>query len=40
MRMLYEIFVYIQRRVTEFENDVEKPESSRLFTNHGLLKDA
>jgi chemotaxis protein MotA len=42
MRMLYEIFAYIQRAgVTEFEGDVENPGSSRLFANHpDFLKDA
>jgi chemotaxis protein MotA len=35
MRMLYEIFCYIQRAgVTEFEKDVEDPGSSRIFANH------
>jgi chemotaxis protein MotA len=35
MRMLYEIFSYIQRAgVNEFEDDVENPASSRLFANH------
>ena len=35
MRMLYEIFCYIQRAgVTEFEQDVEDPPNSRIFANH------
>jgi len=35
MRMLYEIFSFIQRAgVMEFENDVEDPTRSRIFTNH------
>ena len=41
MRMLYEIFSYIQRAgVMEFENDVENPATSRIFANHPeFLKD-
>jgi chemotaxis protein MotA len=41
MRMLYEIFAYIQRAgVIVFENDVEDPKSSRIFANHpDFLKD-
>jgi chemotaxis protein MotA len=35
MRMLYEIFCYIQRAgIVEFEKDVEDPHNSRIFTNH------
>jgi chemotaxis protein MotA len=35
MRMLYEVFSYIQRAgVMEFENDVEDPDTSRIFANH------
>ena len=42
MRMLYEIFSYIQRAgVAEFEKDVENPGDSRIFHNHpDFLKDA
>ena len=42
LRMLYEIFTYIQRAgVTEFERDVETPANSRIFSNHPeFLKDA
>ncbi len=37
MRMLYEIFCYIQRAgVMEFENDVEDPRNSRIFSNHRI----
>jgi chemotaxis protein MotA len=41
MRMLYEVFAYIQRAgVVEIENDVEEPAKSRLFANHpDFLKD-
>ncbi len=41
MRMLYEIFCYIQRAgVVEFESDVEDPRGSRIFANHpDFLKD-
>ena len=41
MRMLYEIFCFIQRAgVMEFEKDVENPGSSRIFSNHPeFLKD-
>jgi len=41
MRMLYEVFCYIQRAgVMEFEKDVEDPPSSRIFSNHPeFLKD-
>jgi hypothetical protein len=32
MRMLYEIFTFIQRAgIMEFERDVEDPDSSRIF---------
>jgi hypothetical protein len=35
MRMLYEIFTFIQRAgIMEFEQDVEDPPSSRIFSNH------
>ncbi len=35
MRMLYEIFSFIQRAgVMEFEKDVEDPGSSRIFSSH------
>jgi chemotaxis protein MotA len=35
LRMLYEIFCFIQRAgIMEFENDVEDPASSRIFSNH------
>src|ERR1035438_6309755 len=35
MRMLYEIFSFIQRAgIMEFEKDVEDPASSRIFSNH------
>jgi chemotaxis protein MotA len=35
MRMLYEIFCFIQRAgVMEFEKDVEDPRNSRIFVNH------
>uniref|UniRef100_Q029N1 Chemotaxis protein n=1 Tax=Solibacter usitatus (strain Ellin6076) TaxID=234267 RepID=Q029N1_SOLUE len=35
LRMLYEIFCYIQRAgVVEFESDVEDPKGSRIFANH------
>jgi chemotaxis protein MotA len=42
MRMLYEVFSYIQRAgVAEFEKDVENPGDSRIFRNHpDFLKDA
>jgi chemotaxis protein MotA len=42
LRMLYEIFSFIQRAgIMEFENDVEDPDSSRLFANHPeFLQDA
>jgi chemotaxis protein MotA len=41
MRMLYEIFCFIQRAgIMEFENDVEDPTKSPLFSNHPeFLKD-
>src|SRR4051794_17579954 len=41
MRMLYEVFCYIQRAgVNEFEKDVEDPPNSRIFANHpAFLKD-
>ena len=41
MRMLYEIFCFIQRAgIMEFESDVEDPTNSRLFKNHPeFLKD-
>ena len=41
MRMLYEIFTFIQRAgIMEFERDVEDPESSRIFSNHpDFLRD-
>ncbi|MCU1234385.1 MAG: chemotaxis protein [Candidatus Solibacter sp.] len=41
MRMLYEVFAYIQRvGILEIENDVEDPAKSRLFANHpDFLKD-
>jgi chemotaxis protein MotA len=35
LRMLYEIFCFIQRAgIVEFEKDVEDPGSSRIFSNH------
>jgi chemotaxis protein MotA len=35
MRMLYEIFVYIQRAgVMEFENDIDNPQQSAIFKNY------
>ena len=35
MRMLYEIFCFIQRAgILEFEKDVEDPATSRIFSNH------
>src|SRR5437762_1195025 len=36
LRMLYEIFVYSQRArgIMQLEEDVESPETSRIFTNH------
>ena len=35
MRMLYEIFTFIQRAgIMEFEQDVEDPDSSRIFSSH------
>jgi chemotaxis protein MotA len=35
LRMLYEIFCFIQRAgILEFEKDVEDPGSSRIFSNH------
>ncbi len=35
MRMLYEVFCFIQRAgIVEFENDVEDPDRSRIFSNH------
>ena len=42
IRMLYEIFCFIQRAgVIEFENDVEDPRNSRIFSNHpDFLQDA
>ena len=42
MRMLYEVFSYIKRvGMMEFEQDVENPGSSRIFSNHpDFLKDA
>ncbi len=42
MRMLYEVFCFIQRAgVIEFESDVEDPKNSRIFSNHpDFLKDA
>jgi chemotaxis protein MotA len=42
MRMLYEVFAYIQRAgIVELEKDIENPEKSRLFANHpDFLKDA
>src|ERR1039458_9918759 len=42
MRMLYEVFCFIQRAgVIEFENDVEDPKNSRIFSNHpDFPKDA
>ena len=41
MRMLYEIFTFIQRAgIMEFEQDVEDPDSSRIFSNHpDFLRD-
>ncbi|MGD0778825.1 MAG: flagellar motor stator protein MotA [Candidatus Solibacter sp.] len=41
MRMLYEIFCFIQRAgVMEFEQDVEDPVTSRIFSNHpDFLRD-
>ncbi len=41
MRMLYEIFSFIQRAgIMEFEDDVEDPAKSRIFSNHPeFLKD-
>ncbi len=40
--MLYEIFGYAQRAgIAQIENDVEDPQSSRIFANHPeFLKDA
>jgi chemotaxis protein MotA len=35
MRMLYEVFVYIQRAgAMEFENDIDNPQQSAIFKNH------
>src|SRR5664280_3099621 len=35
MRMLYEVFCFIQRAgIMEFEQDVEDPGNSRIFSNH------
>lgn len=41
MRMLYEVFVFIQRAgIVEFEPDVETPDTSRIFSNYpDFLKD-
>ena len=35
LRMLYEVFSYVQRAgIMQLEDDVEKPEASRIFANH------
>jgi chemotaxis protein MotA len=41
MRMLYEIFSFVQRAgIMELENDVEDPSRGRIFSNHPeFLKD-
>lgn len=41
LRMLYEVFSYIQRAgIMDFERDVESPKDSRIFANHPeFLKD-
>ena len=41
LRMLFEVFSFVQRAgMTAFENDVEDPENSRIFSNYPeLLED-
>jgi chemotaxis protein MotA len=42
IRMLYEVFCFVQRAgVADFEQDVERPENSRIFSNYpDFLRDA